>query len=144
MNIPARRNLLWRGAIQCIHCPKSDPNFRDLTRNVEENEILHEIFPVVSRFPCYISCYISKNRLPQRQCRGLSLGWKFNFVLKGMQSHTLLKAHRGFNCIEKNHVTNPEKSTPTGIFKIPCRNKGEGDDDTLSKSQFHCVNYFQI
>ena len=27
-----------------VHCLKSYPNFRDITRNVEENEILHEIF----------------------------------------------------------------------------------------------------
>ena len=30
--------------------------FRDITRNVEENEIVHEIFCIVSRFPRYISC----------------------------------------------------------------------------------------
>ena len=29
-----------------VHCPKSNPNFRDITRTVEENEILHEIFHV--------------------------------------------------------------------------------------------------
>ena len=52
----------------CIHCPKIIYNFRDITRNVEENEILHEIFRVVSRFPRYISCYISENRLPLGQC----------------------------------------------------------------------------
>ena len=52
-----------------IHCPKSNTNFRDITWNwnVEENEILHEIFRVISRFPCYISCYIAKSRLPLRQ-----------------------------------------------------------------------------
>ena len=35
----------------CIHCPKIIYNFRDITRNVEENEILYEIFRIVSRFP---------------------------------------------------------------------------------------------
>ena len=30
---------------------------------IEENEILHEIFRVVSLFSRYISCYISENRL---------------------------------------------------------------------------------
>ena len=50
-----------------LHSSKSNPNFRDITRNVEENEILHEIFRVVSRFPRYISCYISNNRLPLGQ-----------------------------------------------------------------------------
>ena len=56
--------------IHDIHCPKSYQNFRDVTCNVEENEILHEIFRlvVVSRFPCYISCYISEYRLPLGQC----------------------------------------------------------------------------
>ena len=43
-----------------IHCPKSNPNFRELTRNVEENEIIHEIFRVVSCFPCQILCYTSE------------------------------------------------------------------------------------
>ena len=33
------------------HWPKSNQNFRDITRNVEENKILHKIFRVVSRFP---------------------------------------------------------------------------------------------
>ena len=42
----------------CIHCPKIIYNFRDITRNVEENEILHEIFRIKSRFPHYISFYI--------------------------------------------------------------------------------------
>ena len=36
-------------------------NFQDITRNVEEKKILHEIFRVVSRFPRYILCYISEN-----------------------------------------------------------------------------------
>ena len=43
-------------------------NVLDITRNIEENEILHEIFRVVSRFPCCISCYISENRLILGQC----------------------------------------------------------------------------
>ena len=29
-----------------IHCPKSNPNFRDIKRIVVENMILHEIFSV--------------------------------------------------------------------------------------------------
>ena len=36
---------------QDIYCKKSNPNFRDIIWNVEENLILHEIFRVVSRFP---------------------------------------------------------------------------------------------
>ena len=34
-----------------VHCPKSNPNLRDITQNVEENEILHEIFRAIFRFP---------------------------------------------------------------------------------------------
>ena len=51
-----------------IHCPKSNPNFRELTRNVEENEIIHEIFRVVSCFPCQILCYTSETWIPLGQC----------------------------------------------------------------------------
>ena len=51
-----------------VHCPKSNPKFRDISRNGEENETLNEVFHVVSRFPCYISCYIAENRLPLGQC----------------------------------------------------------------------------
>ena len=54
-----------------FHGPKSNPNFRDITENVQENEIplytVHEIFRVVSRVPRYISCYIAENRLPLGQ-----------------------------------------------------------------------------
>ena len=49
------------------HCPKSSPNFRDISWNVVENMILHEIFRVVSRFPRYISCYIAEYRFPLEQ-----------------------------------------------------------------------------
>ena len=38
---------------------KSNQNFRDITWNVEENEILHEIVRI-SRLPRYISCSIGK------------------------------------------------------------------------------------
>ena len=38
--------------------------YRNITRNVAENMILHEIFCVISRFPCYISRYIVKSRFP--------------------------------------------------------------------------------
>ena len=42
---------------------KKKSNFRDITRNVEKNEI----FRAVYRFPCYISCYIPENRLSSGQ-----------------------------------------------------------------------------
>ena len=51
-----------------VHCPKINPIFRDITCNEEENVILHEIFRVVSRFPCYISCYFAENQFPFGQC----------------------------------------------------------------------------
>ena len=51
-----------------VHCPKSNPSFRDITWNVVENMELHEIFRIVSRFPCYISCYITEKRLLWGQC----------------------------------------------------------------------------
>ena len=59
-----------RGHQVQLHCPKSNPNFPDITRIVDKNDILHEIFRevLVSRFPRYISCYISENRLPLGQC----------------------------------------------------------------------------
>ena len=50
-----------------LRCPKSNPNFRDKSWNVEENEILHEIFRVASRFRRYFSCHIAENRIPLRQ-----------------------------------------------------------------------------
>ena len=84
------------------HCQ----NFRDTPRNVEENEILHEIFRKVSRFPHYISCYISENRLPLGQCTAcctvyctrshfdtrLSCAWIF--VGKNGKSHTYKSENR--------------------------------------------------
>ena len=45
--------------------------FRDIMQNVEENEILHEIFHVVPRFPHYISSYISENLISLGQCMTL-------------------------------------------------------------------------
>ena len=38
-----------------------------VTWNVQENMIQHELFPLVSRFPRYISCSIPENRLPLGQ-----------------------------------------------------------------------------
>ena len=51
-----------------VPSPKSNPNFPDITWNVE---ILHEIFCVVSHFPRYISYYFAENRFPlwQRMAR---------------------------------------------------------------------------
>ena len=56
--------------ILILHCPKSNPNFRDITWNVEENEILHEIFRIVSRFHRYISCDFAEGG-GKWQCTGI-------------------------------------------------------------------------
>ena len=58
-----------------LHCPKSNPHFHNITWKVEENEILHEIFRIVSRFPRYISCSIVENLFPFTQ------GSKLMFLL---------------------------------------------------------------
>ena len=49
---------------------KSNPNFRDITWNVEENEILYymKYSAWYHVFPLYISCYIAENRLTLWQC----------------------------------------------------------------------------
>ena len=59
LGLPDRDGDLARG--KHTMSKKSNTNFRDVTRKVEENEILHKIFLVVSRFHRYISCYISEN-----------------------------------------------------------------------------------
>ena len=63
--------------------------FRDKTRNVEKNEIIHEIFRVISRFHHYILHYISENILLLGQCRlngrlG-TLGQIYNLILSHSQ-----------------------------------------------------------
>ena len=67
-----------------VHCPKSNPNFRDITWNVVENMILHEIFRIVSRFSHYISCFSVENLFTLGQCtvseRGNPKGRKENFI----------------------------------------------------------------
>ena len=45
---------------QVVHCPTNNPNFRDITWNVEENETLHGILRVVSSFPHYTFRIISR------------------------------------------------------------------------------------
>ena len=40
-----------------------------------ENEILHEIFRIVSRFPRKISCFIAENQFPSGQCSGFAARW---------------------------------------------------------------------
>ena len=69
----SRRNFIQIKFLSDTHTDNSSPenlhyqicntNFRDIIRNVEENKILHEIFRIVSRFPRYISCSISENKI---------------------------------------------------------------------------------
>ena len=47
---------------------KKQSNFPRNNTKCRENEILHEIFRIVSRFPRYILCYDLENRLPLGQC----------------------------------------------------------------------------
>ena len=75
----------------CI--PKIYPNIRDITWNVEENEILHELFREVSRFSRYLFCHFAWNRLPLGQCtlrrdlNGISRtsSWDFKFTFYFME-----------------------------------------------------------
>ena len=85
----------------CIECMpavlsvllKSNPNFLYITWNVEENKKLHEIFRVVSRFPHYISCSITENRLPlgkctvESYCRRSSLLFSWGDVIECRTNH---------------------------------------------------------
>ena len=71
-----------------ITLSKSNPKFRDITWNAEENEILQEIFHIVLHFPCYISCYIAKNQLPLWQCTKLAY-WKTNISYQNLNNYWL-------------------------------------------------------
>ena len=67
---------------KAIHCPRSNPNFREITWNVVENMTLHEIFHVVSRFLrySYISCYICYIMLYTRSGENVILHGMFHEV----------------------------------------------------------------
>ena len=75
----------------CIHGPKSDQNFRDITWNLVENITLYEIFRVVSRFPPYILCCIAENRFSLVQCT-------VNCVLHCKYSVICLYLYRKIQC----------------------------------------------
>ena len=77
---PSSHHTIPYQATKHTHCPKSNPHFRDITRNAEENEMLRQIFRVVSLFPSCISCYISDNRLSSGQCTawGVVQPWTSN------------------------------------------------------------------
>ena len=63
-----------------------------ITWNEEENQILHEIFRVVSRFPRHISCYIAESRLPLGQCK--SDHWKKLFCKGFILNFAYFVVHR--------------------------------------------------
>ena len=68
-NVPSANNSAT--AATPPHCPKSNPNFHDITWNVEENNISSSTtwnIPCSISFPRYISCHIAKNLLPLGQC----------------------------------------------------------------------------
>ena len=67
-NMDFYQDLLHKGHWGCILNSFLLRKFCDITWNVEENEILREIFRVVSRFPGYFSCYMTESRLPLGQC----------------------------------------------------------------------------
>ena len=75
------QSILLHFSFISLHCTlsESNPNFRDITRNVVESMILHEIFRVVSRFPRFISCYIAENRFLLGQCAGFAKLSYFRF-----------------------------------------------------------------
>ena len=75
-----------------LHCQKSNQNFRDITRNVK-NEILHEIFRIVSRFPRYISCYITENQLLLGHCTAVCFK---NLFPSKSRDHHLFKQMIGY------------------------------------------------
>ena len=87
-------HLLHYKYVPRLHCPKSNPKFRDITRNVEENEILHE-YSVR-----HISCYISENSITfgtvyiavnwertVKQAREIELGFLSRLTLPNYQKH---------------------------------------------------------
>ena len=61
---------------------KSNSNFLDITWNLVEHEILHEIFRVVSLFHRYILCYISENLLILWQWSHSSVLLKTDFAIQ--------------------------------------------------------------
>ena len=94
--------------VMSVHCPKSNPNFRCITWNIEENEVLQEIFLVLSRFPRYISCSITENRLHLGQCavcRRHTEGYAILNILYTIQYTVVLVANFGGLWIVLNHST---------------------------------------
>ena len=91
-HVPKERGFYFKASLLSrIHCFKSNLNFSDITWNVEENQILHEIFHVLSRFPRYISCFIAESQLHLGQCSTISVyGSSCNHILNINQSSYFL------------------------------------------------------
>ena len=71
LQLLVRSSHRLRYKLSRLQCPKSNLNFLKITRNLEENEILHEIYFAYTyyilysnSFSSYVLCYISKIRLP--------------------------------------------------------------------------------
>ena len=103
-----------------LHCPKSNQNFREITWNVEEKEILHEIFRAVSRFPRSISCYIAENQLH------LGQGTPLSKCPKHTEDYAYFLSF--FPCLNVHIVYSPLNRTIIEKLTTPC--------DTLSNSIF--------
>ena len=99
---------------------------RQYNMKYEENEILHEIFRLVLRFPCYISCYIAENLLLLWQCarsedfvscnnaaKALSKSKILNSVAQGPSERTKkTKVENLVHCLCKGYYQ--AFSTPSG------------------------------
>ena len=105
-----------------LHCPKSNTTFRDITWNILENEILHEIFCVVSRFPQYISCSIAENRLTLGQCictqrKSCGRGWRGGGACYGNLKFLKIPELNDFSRHNKYWI--PTSSTSPPAIPIP-------------------------
>ena len=75
--------------VDSLYTVKKNPNFQDITPNVEENEIQYEKFCFTSCFFRYILCYISENQLPQGQCRRYNIKCSGENVILGGLFHVV-------------------------------------------------------
>ena len=57
------QNISLKTVMFSMHYQKSNQNFRDITWNVEKNEILHYIFCIVSRFPRYSTFHVLSRKI---------------------------------------------------------------------------------
>ena len=89
-------HLLHYTYVPRLHCPKSNPKLRDITRNVEENEILNKIF-CTSYFVLYLwkfdylwdsVQYIAVNwERRVKRARKIELGFLSRLTLPNYQKH---------------------------------------------------------